>query len=249
MPKWWSNSHSEVVIRAQLATAALLATALCVGPWALLAPRSFYDTFPGLGRHWVSPDGPYNEHLVRDLGSVSLALLALGVAALVIATPQLFRITGVVWLVYSVPHLIYHAHTMGLLEPTDQKLNLAGLAATVAAAGVLAVSPGQPRRGDLTRPSTVARPGTGGGSRSWPRMLHRDRHHRKAEMGLHLHDQAHHGTAHHGTRCGDSLRARLAHQPTIRDRCAGLATEVSPISSSRHPPKVATAVNPAGLSS
>ena len=39
-----------------------------VGLWAAVAPQSFYDDFPGAGRHWVAVDGPYNEHLVRDVG-------------------------------------------------------------------------------------------------------------------------------------------------------------------------------------
>jgi len=41
-----------------------------VGFWALLAPRSFYDDFPGGGRSWVSALPPYNEHLVRDVGGL-----------------------------------------------------------------------------------------------------------------------------------------------------------------------------------
>ncbi len=47
-----------------------------VGAWAALAPRSFYDDFPGGGRHWVAVDGPFNEHLVRDVGTLNLALAA-----------------------------------------------------------------------------------------------------------------------------------------------------------------------------
>src|SRR4051794_22378518 len=52
-----------------------------VGLWASLAPRSFYDDFPGAGRQWVAVDGPYNEHLVRDVAVLELALLAVVVAA------------------------------------------------------------------------------------------------------------------------------------------------------------------------
>jgi hypothetical protein len=49
----------------------LLLIALVTGLWALLAPRSFYDSFPGgSGMHWVSADGPYNRHLVGDVGSM-----------------------------------------------------------------------------------------------------------------------------------------------------------------------------------
>jgi hypothetical protein len=32
----------------------LLAMAAFPGSWALAAPRSFYDSFPGAGMHWVS---------------------------------------------------------------------------------------------------------------------------------------------------------------------------------------------------
>ena len=53
---------------------------LGVGGWQTLAPASFYTDFPGAGRHWVSVDGPYNEHLLRDVGQGNLAL---GVVALV----------------------------------------------------------------------------------------------------------------------------------------------------------------------
>ncbi|MEA3075620.1 MAG: hypothetical protein QOF60_528, partial [Actinomycetota bacterium] len=53
-----------------------------VGAWALAAPQSFFDSFPGGGRHWVSVDGPFNEHLVRDVGALNLAVaLVLFVAA------------------------------------------------------------------------------------------------------------------------------------------------------------------------
>ena len=39
-----------------------------------LRAAPFYDDFPGLGRSWVAADGPYNEHLVRDVGALNLAL-------------------------------------------------------------------------------------------------------------------------------------------------------------------------------
>ena len=56
-----------------VATGVLTASALYVGWWASLAPRSFYDSFPGLNRMWVGGDGPYNEHLVRDIGGLGLS--------------------------------------------------------------------------------------------------------------------------------------------------------------------------------
>src|SRR5215210_5301308 len=44
---------------------------LAVGIWALFLPRSFYEDFPSSGREWVSTLGPYDEHLVRDVGSLT----------------------------------------------------------------------------------------------------------------------------------------------------------------------------------
>src|SRR3712207_7559838 len=53
---------------------------LAAGSWQMFAPEAFYRNFPGWGRHWVSVDGPYNEHLLRDAGQGNLAF---GVVALV----------------------------------------------------------------------------------------------------------------------------------------------------------------------
>ena len=48
-----------------------------VGVWALIAPQSFYDAFPSIGfGAWVGVDGPFNEHLIRDVGALYLALVA-----------------------------------------------------------------------------------------------------------------------------------------------------------------------------
>jgi len=59
----------------------LAVPAAYVGGWALLAPRSFFTSFPGLGYHWLVVDGPFNAHLVRDVGALYLALLVLIVGA------------------------------------------------------------------------------------------------------------------------------------------------------------------------
>ena len=52
-----------------------------VGVWALVFPREFYDSFPGLGFGAWATDGPFNEHLIRDVGALYLALVAAGVFA------------------------------------------------------------------------------------------------------------------------------------------------------------------------
>lgn len=99
-----------------------------IGAWALIAPRSFYDDFPGLGRAWVSIDGPYNEHLVRDVGALNLALAVLLVVAAVRLTRTLVVTAAAASLVWGAPHLVYHAFNTDGLSNTDLALNLGGLA-------------------------------------------------------------------------------------------------------------------------
>jgi hypothetical protein len=88
---------------------------------ALFTPRSFYDDFP-LGRGWVRLDGRYNEHLVRDVGSLNLAIVVLVLAALFVSTRSLARIAAVVYLVNAVPHFAYHARHINMagMEGSDK---------------------------------------------------------------------------------------------------------------------------------
>ena len=108
-----------------------------VGVWALLAPRSFYDDFPGLGRMWVSVDGPYNEHLVRDVGALNLALLVLFVAAWLRPGRQLLVLAGVASLVWGVPHAVYHLLNTDGFAGSDLALSLGGLVLFVVLGGGL----------------------------------------------------------------------------------------------------------------
>jgi hypothetical protein len=125
----------ERVVRVLLIV--LGAVALELGVWATLAPRSFYDDFPGLGRMWVAVDGPYNEHLVRDFGGLNLALAVLTFAAALSLSLALVRTAAVAWLVWGVPHLVYHARHLDPFSASDKVLNLGALAGAVAAALVV----------------------------------------------------------------------------------------------------------------
>ena len=96
-----------------------------VGAQAAFFPRSFYDDFP-FGRGWVAMDGRYNEHLVRDDGELNLALFVLTVAAIFLGTRALSRVTAVSWLVYSVPHLVYHLRHLTMAMPGLDKVAMIG---------------------------------------------------------------------------------------------------------------------------
>jgi 2-alkyl-3-oxoalkanoate reductase len=106
---------------AMLGLAYLGLTGLLVGVWAQFAPRSFYDTFPGLGFAWVSLDGPFNEHLVRDVGGLNLALAILAVVAL--WRPRGFAVTfGLAAFTYQLPHFVYHLLHLGALPTTLERM-------------------------------------------------------------------------------------------------------------------------------
>ena len=112
-----------------------------VGPWAALAPRSFYDDFPGGGMSWVAVDGPYNEHLVRDVGGLFLlgGIVALGAA--IALTPVLTRVAGAGWLVFAGLHLLYHLRHLDLYPGDERVMNASSLSLAVAAALVAVVGP------------------------------------------------------------------------------------------------------------
>ena len=83
------------------------------GAWALLAPTSFYDDFP-LGRGWVEALPAYNEHLVRDVGELFLATAVVLFAAAIYLERRLVLTAIAAYLVWAVPHTVYHAFN---LEP------------------------------------------------------------------------------------------------------------------------------------
>jgi hypothetical protein len=98
----------------------LLLVQLVVGAWAAFTPRSFYDDFPGGGLAWVSVDGPYNEHLVRDVGGLSLALGVVTLVAAITLVKSTVVAAALAWLVYGVPHLVYHLRHLDVYDTSDQ---------------------------------------------------------------------------------------------------------------------------------
>jgi hypothetical protein len=96
-------------IAARVGLLILAVQGLGTGLWATIDPRSFYDDFPGLGMTWVAPDGPYNEHLMRDYGALNLALGVLAVCAAIWLARALVAGAAIAWIVYSIPHIAYHA--------------------------------------------------------------------------------------------------------------------------------------------
>ena len=126
----------------QLALWFLAASAMVVGVWAQFAPASFYSSFPG-GRGWVAADGPFNEHLIRDVGGLNLALALITAAAARTMRPDLVRVAAGATLLYAVPHLAYHATHLEPFGTGDAVGNVAGLALGVLLPLWLVISPGK----------------------------------------------------------------------------------------------------------
>lgn len=120
---------ADRVVRAALTALVLVSAA--VGVWATFAPRGFYDDFPGGGRVWVAADGPYNEHLVRDVGALNLALTVVTLVAAVTLARAAVIAASLAWLVYSVPHLVYHARHLDVYDTADQVSTIVALAGAV----------------------------------------------------------------------------------------------------------------------
>jgi len=108
-------------------------TSAVVGVWAQFFPRSFYNRFPGLGA-WIAGDGPYNEHLIRDVGGLNLALAVLALLAWRAPGWISARAVGLAALVFGVPHLIYHLfHLHTLPTHADRVNSVTGLLLAVVA--------------------------------------------------------------------------------------------------------------------
>jgi hypothetical protein len=126
---------------ARVALAVLFAGAAFPGLWALLSPRSFFDDFPGGGRHWVAGDGPFNEHLVRDVGALQLALAVVTLAALLSLARLLVLTAGWAWLVWGVPHLAHHFRHRDAIASGDRAVVLGTFVVQIVLAALLVVRP------------------------------------------------------------------------------------------------------------
>jgi hypothetical protein len=74
-----------------------------VGVVATLAPRVFYDDVP-----WVDLAPPYSEHLMRDYGAMNLALGVVTLVAAITMEQLMVRTALVGYLVFALPHLLFH---------------------------------------------------------------------------------------------------------------------------------------------
>jgi hypothetical protein len=112
------------------------------GVQAALFPRSFHDDFP-LGRGWLAAaGGHYDEHLVRDVGALFLALTVLSIWAW--WRPALCTPVSVAWLIQGIWHLGFHLGDLDGLEGFD-RIGLLGSLITVPVVAAAALWADRPR--------------------------------------------------------------------------------------------------------
>jgi hypothetical protein len=97
-----------VTLVLRIGLAVFAAVELVLGTWTAFSPRSFYDTVPTVN---LTP--PYSEHLMRDFGLATLGIAVVLVAATIWPTTKLAIVALVAYLVFALPHLIFHTQHVG----------------------------------------------------------------------------------------------------------------------------------------
>ena len=100
------------------------------GLWITISPKSFYEDFP-LGRGWVEALPAYNEHLTRDVGGLFLATGFILIVAAIHLERRLVQIALVSYLLFSIPHTVFHLFNLEPYATGDAVANVITLAATV----------------------------------------------------------------------------------------------------------------------
>ncbi len=100
------------------------------GVWATVSPSGFYGDFP-FGWGWVEALPAYNEHLMRDVGGLFLATGFILLAAAWFMERRLTILALVSYLLFAVPHAIYHYLNLEPYDGRDTIANVIVLGATV----------------------------------------------------------------------------------------------------------------------
>lgn len=108
----------QLILRGGLLVGMLIS--IVSGVWALFWPVHFYDTFPLPGHPWQAFHPAYNEHLVRDFGALNLVLALLFAVSAYTLDLLMTRTTLVGYLIFAVPHLIFHLNHLHGLTTVDQ---------------------------------------------------------------------------------------------------------------------------------
>ena len=142
-----STTSPSVATWVRVALVALGLPNAAAGLWAVLAPTSWYDSFPGWDPRLVAAEPPFNEHLVTDAGAGLLASGLVLLAAAWLGDRRTVRFGVAAFLVFAVPHTSWHAlnESPGLTSSEDAQ-NVATLVFSLVVGIVLLVAAGRSER-------------------------------------------------------------------------------------------------------
>jgi hypothetical protein len=108
------------------------------GLWAIVAPRHWFDHFPGWDPRLVAAEPPFNSHLATDAGAGLFASGVVLVAAAWLADRRSVTLALVAFSAFAVPHAAYHSlNPAPGLSTAEDVVNAAVLVFVVAAAVAL----------------------------------------------------------------------------------------------------------------
>ena len=133
---------------------ALAVPQVAIGIWALVSPTGWFENFPGAGRSWLPLyEGDFDQHLVTDVGSAFLAIGVILVLAAVWMDRRLVLTAVIGYLVYQLPHSLFHFASDEVMTTGDRIANAVALALALFLALGIVVATLRPRGGGArTRP-------------------------------------------------------------------------------------------------
>lgn len=142
----------------RLALIALGVPNLLTGAWAVLAPRAWYDDFPGWDPRLVSAEPPFNAHLAGDAGAGFLATGVVVLLAAWLAERRIVQVALVTYGAFAIPHALHHIRnpSPGLTSAEDlQNAGTVGFTALVTIALLIVVSRPPRERRSPARPQEM----------------------------------------------------------------------------------------------
>jgi hypothetical protein len=112
---------------------------LVIGVWAVIAPKNWFESFPGFDPRVVAAEPPFNEHLATDVGAGFVATGVVLLAAAVWANRAAMATALVAFVAFTLPHVVYHAtNPADALTATENAFNTVTLANGLVLAAVFA---------------------------------------------------------------------------------------------------------------
>lgn len=103
-----SPGHGSAPSWVRIGLVALGVPNVVAGFWAILAPASWYESFPGFDPRLVAAEPPFNAHLATDAGAGLLASGAVLLVAAWLGDRRSVALGTVAFACFAVPHASYH---------------------------------------------------------------------------------------------------------------------------------------------